>query len=109
MILTADDILREVEAKLDRTIVKLAVEEGNRLLAAGAAVDDLPRLMAPFVAAVRQSRAGAIAKVHAQASAMAEEARRIRLIEARIARNEALIARTEACLAYLERRGAMVH
>jgi hypothetical protein len=102
MTLTADDLLREAEAKFDRTIVELAVEEGNRLLAAGAAPDDLPRLMAPFVAAVRQWRAGAIAEAHAHA-------RRIRLIEARIALNEALIAWTEACLAYLERHGTAVH
>jgi hypothetical protein len=99
---TGADLLREAEAKLDRTIIELAVEEGNLLLAAGAAPDDLPRLMAPFVAAVRQWRAGAMAEVHAQV-------RRIRLVEARIALNEALIARTEACLAYLERHGATVH
>jgi hypothetical protein len=102
MTLTADDLLREAETMLDRTIVELAVEEGNRLLAAGATADDLPQLMAPVLAAVRQWRAGAMAEVHAQA-------RRIRLIEARIALNEALIARTEACLAYLERRGAAMH
>jgi hypothetical protein len=102
MTLTADDLLRDAAAKIDRTIVELAIEEGNRLLAAGATADDLPQLMAPFVAAVRQWRASAMAEVHAQA-------RRIRLIEARIALNEALIAWTEVCLAYLERHGAAMH
>ena len=48
-----DELLCEAEAKFDRMIVELAVEEGNRLLAAGATVDDLPRLMA----AVHRSRA----------------------------------------------------
>jgi hypothetical protein len=102
MTLTADDLLRDAAAKIDRTIVELAVEEGNRLLAAGATADDLPQLMAPFVAAVRHWRADAMARMHAHA-------RRIRLVEARIALNEALIARTEACLAYLERHGAAMH
>jgi hypothetical protein len=102
MIPTADDLLRDAEARFDRTIVELAIEEGNRLLAAGATPDDLPRLMAPFVAAVRHWRAEAMARMHAHA-------RRIRLIEARIALNETLIARTETCLAYLERHGAAVH
>ena len=72
-----DELLREAEAKFDQAIIELAIEEGNRLLAAGATADDLPRLMAPFVAAVRQWRADAMAEVHAHA-------RRIRLIEARI-------------------------
>ena len=58
--------------------------------------------MQPFVAAVRQWRADAMAEMHAHA-------RRIRLIEARIGLNEALIARTEACMACLERHGATVH
>jgi hypothetical protein len=102
MTLTADDLLREAEAKFDRTIVELAVEEGNRLLEAGATADDLPQLMQPFVEAARQWRADAMAEMQAQA-------RRIRLIEARIALNEALIARTEACLGYLERLDATVH
>jgi hypothetical protein len=102
MILTADDLLREVGAKFDRTIVELAIEEGNRLLAAGATADDLPQLMAPFVAAVRQWRAGAMAEVPAHT-------RRIRLIEARIALHEALIARNEACMACLERQMATIH
>jgi hypothetical protein len=96
MIPTADDLLRDAEARFDRTIVELAVEEGNRLLAAGSSADDLPRLMAPFVDVVRQWRADAMARMQAHT-------RRIRLLEARIALNEALIARTEACLAYLER------
>jgi hypothetical protein len=99
---TADDFLREAEAKFDRTIVELAVEEGNRLLAAGATADDLPRLMAPFVEVVLQWRADAMARMHAHA-------RRIRRVEARIALNEALIARNEACIACLERPGATVH
>jgi hypothetical protein len=93
MPLSADDLLRDAEAKLDRTIVELAVEEGNRLLAAGATVDDLPGLMQPFVEAVRQWRADVMADVHARV-------RHIRLIEARIARAEARIARAEACIAY---------
>jgi hypothetical protein len=97
-----DELLREAEAKLDRMIVELAVEEGNRLLAAGATVDNLPCLMQPFVEVVRQWRADAIAEMHAQV-------RRIRLIEARITLNEALIARTEACIACLERLDATVH
>jgi hypothetical protein len=53
---TADDLLRDAEAKFDRAIVQLALAEGNRLLAAGATADDLPQLMQPFVAAVRQWR-----------------------------------------------------
>ena len=97
-----DELLREAEAKFDQAIIELAIEEGNRLLAAGALADDLPRLMAPFVAAVRQWRADAMAEVHAHA-------RRIRLIEARMRVTEALIARTEACMACLERHGATVH
>ena len=99
---TAADLLREAEAKFDQTIVELVVEEGNRMLAAGATADDLPRLMAPFVAAVRQWRADAMAEMHAHA-------RRIRLIEARISLNQALIAQTEACIACLERLDATVH
>ena len=97
-----DEILREAAGKFDQAIIELAIEEGNRLLAAGALADDLPRLMAPFVAAVRQWRANAMAEVHAHA-------RRIRLIEARMRVTEALIARTEACMARLERYGATVH
>jgi hypothetical protein len=99
---TAADLLREAEEKFDQAIFELAIEEGNCLLAAGARVDDLPQLMQPFVEVVRQWRADAMAEMHAQA-------RRIRLIEARIALNEALIARTEACLAYLERLDSTVH
>jgi PP-loop superfamily ATP-utilizing enzyme len=97
-----DELLREAEAKFDRTIVELAVEEGYRLLAAGATADDLPCLMQPFIKVVRQWRADAMAEMHAQV-------RRIRLIEARIALNETLIARTEACIAHLERLDATVH
>jgi hypothetical protein len=99
---SADDLLRDAEAQLDRTIVELALEEGNRLLAAGATADDLPRVMQPFVEVVRQWRADAMARMHAHA-------RRIRLIEARISLHEALIARNEACMAYLERQMATVH
>ena len=44
-----DELLRQAEAKFERTIIELAVEEGNRLLAAGATADDLPRLLQPFV------------------------------------------------------------
>ena len=97
-----DELLRQAEAKFERTIIELAVEEGNRLLAAGATADDLPRLMQPFIEVVRQWRADAMAEMHAQV-------RRIRLIEARIALNQALIARTEACVACLERLDATVH
>jgi hypothetical protein len=99
---SVDELLREAEAKLDRMIVELAVEEGNRLLAAGATVDDLPCLMQPFVEVVRQWRADAIAEMHAQV-------RRIRLIEAQILVNEACIRWNEMCIACLERRGAIVH
>ena len=97
-----DEILREAETKFDRTIVELALEEGNRLLAAGATADDLPRLMQPFVEVVRQWRADAIARIHAHS-------RRIRLIEARISLQEALVARNEVCMAYLERQMATIH
>jgi hypothetical protein len=97
-----DELLRQAEGKFDQAIIELAVEEGNRLLAAGAHADDLPRLMAPFVAAARQWRADAIVRMHAHA-------RRIRLIEVRMRVTEALIARTEACMARLERHGATVH
>ena len=31
-----DELLREAEAKFDQAIIELAIEEGNRLLAAGA-------------------------------------------------------------------------
>jgi hypothetical protein len=102
MIPTADDLLRDAEAQLDRTIVELALEEGNRLLAAGATADDLPRLMAPFVEVVRQWRADAMARMHAHA-------RRIRLIETQIRLNEELSRRNEACMACLERQMATVH
>jgi hypothetical protein len=95
------ELLREAEVKFDQTIIELAVEEGNRLLAAGATADDLPRQMQPFIEVVRQWRADAMAEMHAQV-------RRIRLIEARIAPNQALIARTEACVACLERLDATV-
>jgi hypothetical protein len=97
-----DELLREAEVKFDQAIIELAIEEGNRLLAAGALADDLPRLMAPFVAAVRQWRADAMARMHAHV-------RRIRLIEARIRLHEDLIQRNEACIACLERDGATVH
>jgi hypothetical protein len=97
-----DELLREAATKFDRTIVELAIEEGHRLVAAGATVDDLPRLMQPFIKVVRQWRADAMAEMRDRVS-------RIRLIEARIALNEALIARTEACVARLERLDAMVH
>jgi hypothetical protein len=102
MTLTADDLLRDAEAQLDRTIVELAVEEGNRLLSAGATADDLPRLMQPFVEVVRHWRGDAMARMHAHA-------RRIRLIEAHIKLNEALIRWNEMCMAELERRDATVH
>jgi hypothetical protein len=59
------ELLREAEADLDRQIVEMAVEEGNRLLAAGATVDDLPRLMEPFVTVVRRHRARAVATMYA--------------------------------------------
>ena len=97
-----DELLRQAEAKFERTIIELAVEEGNRLLAAGATADDLPWLMQPFLEAVRQWRTDAITEMHVQV-------RRIRLIEARIALNEALIARTETCIACLKRLDATVH
>jgi hypothetical protein len=97
-----DQLLREAEVKFDQAIIELAIEEGNRLLAAGAHADDLPRLMQPFIEVVRQWRADAMAEMHAQV-------RRIRLIEARIALNQALIARTKACVACLERLDATVH
>jgi hypothetical protein len=98
------ELLREAEAKFDQAIIELAIEEGNRLLAAGALADDLPRLMAPFVAAVRQWRADAMAGMHAHA-------RRIRLVEARIRLHEDLIRRNEARIACLERleSAATVH
>jgi hypothetical protein len=97
-----DELLRDAEAKFERTIIELAVEEGNRLLAAGATADNLPRLMQPFIKVVRHWRANAMAEMHAQV-------RRIRLIEARIALNEVLIAQTEAFIAHLERLDATVH
>jgi hypothetical protein len=99
-----DELLRQAEAKFERTIIELAVEEGNRLLATGATVDDLPRLLQPFVKVVRQWRSDATAEMHAHI-------RRIRLIEERISLNQALIAQTEACLACLERleSSATVH
>jgi hypothetical protein len=102
MTLTADDLLLEAERQFDAEIARLAMEEGNRLLAAGATADDLSRLMQPFVEVVRQWRADAMVRMQAHA-------RRIRLVEARIALNEALIARTEACMACLERLNATVH
>ena len=58
--------------------------------------------MAPFVTAVRQWRADAMARMHAHAG-------RIRLIEARIRLYEEVIRRNEACIACLERYGATVH
>jgi hypothetical protein len=94
---TADDLLRDAEAKFDG-----AIEQGNRLLAAGAATHDLPRLMAPFVEVVRQWRADAMARMHVHVG-------RIRLIEARIRPYEELIRRNEACIARLERLDATVH
>src|SRR5918994_1406617 len=96
---TGDDLLRDTEAQLDRAIVERALEEGNRLLAAGATADDLPRLMQPFVEVVRQWRADSMARMHAHA-------RRIRRVEARIALNEALIGQNEVCIACLERLDA---
>ena len=97
-----DQLLREAEGKFDQAIIELAVEEGNRLLAAGALADDLPRLMAPFVEVVRQWRADAMARMHAHVA-------RIRANEARISLNQALIARIETCIACLERLDATVH
>jgi hypothetical protein len=97
-----DELLREAEVKFDQAIIELAIEEGNRLLAAGALADDLPRLMAPFVAAVRQWRADAMVRMHAHVA-------RIRANEARIRLHEELIRRNEACIACLERIGATVH
>ena len=48
-------------------------------MAAGALADDMPRLMAPFVAAVRQWRADAMARMHAHvARTRANEALRAR-------------------------------
>jgi len=96
------ELLREAEATLDRMVVELAVAEGNRLLAAGATVDDLPCRMQPFVEVVRHWRADAMAEMHARV-------RRLRLIEARIALNQALIALIEACIACRERVDAAVH
>jgi hypothetical protein len=98
---TADELLRDAEVRFDRAIIELAIEEGNRLVAAGALADDLPRLMAPFVAAVRQWRADAMAEMHAHAG-------RIRLIEARIRLYRELIRRNDACMASLERHGALI-
>jgi hypothetical protein len=97
-----DELLREAEVKFDQAIIELAIEEGNRLLAAGATVHQLPQLMAPFVAAARQWRADAMARMHAHA-------RCIRLVEARIRLHEELIRRNEACMAYLEGLDAKVH
>jgi hypothetical protein len=99
---TADELLCFAARQFDAEIIGLAVAEGNRLLAAGATADDLPRLMAPLVAAVREWRADAMAR-------MREHARRIRLIEAQIRLNEELIRRNEACMACLERQMATVH
>jgi hypothetical protein len=106
---SAGDLLRVAEARLDRAIVELAVEEANRLLAAGATAEDLPRLMQPFVETLWQWRADTMADVHARV-------RWIRLIEARIALNEALLAQAEtliarnaACMAYRGVEGLAVH
>jgi hypothetical protein len=96
------ELLRKAEVKFDRTIVELAVEKGNRLLAAGATANDLPRLMARFVEVVRHWRADAMARMHAHA-------RCIRLVEARIRLHEELIRQNEACMTCLERHGATVH
>ena len=97
-----DEILREAAGKFDQAIIELAIEAGNRLVAAGALAEDLPRLMAPFVAAVRQWRANAMARMHAHVA-------RIRANEARIRLHEELIRRNEACIACLQRDGATVH
>ena len=79
-----DELLREAEANSTRRSSSWRSRRaiGWWLPAHG---DDLPRLMAPFVAAVRQWRADAMPRC--------AQVRRIRLIEARIALNEALIAR----------------
>jgi hypothetical protein len=97
-----DELLRQAAGKFDQVIIELAIEAANRLVATGATVDDLPRLLQPFVQVVRQWRSDAMARMHM-------DARRVRLIEARIRLLEELIRRNEACMAYLERLDAKVH
>ena len=97
-----DELLRQAEVKFDQAILELAIEEGNRLLAAGAhggrpaAADGAVRRGSATVARRRHGR-GARARQAYQADRGAH------------ALTEALIARTEACMAWLERHGATVH
>jgi hypothetical protein len=73
----ADQLLENHIAQVDQAICEGAVQMAQRLLAAGASVDDLRPLMQPFIRKLAQCRAEAVAKLTANAN-------RLRVIEAKI-------------------------
>ena len=85
----ADQLLENHIAQVDQAICEGAVQMAQRLLAAGASVDDLRPLMQPFIRKLAQCRAEAVAKLRANAN-------RLRVIEAQIERNEAQLERSTA-------------
>ena len=85
----ADQLLENHIAQVDQAICEGAVQMAQRLLAAGASVDDLRPLMQPFIRKLAQWRAEAVAKLRANAN-------RLRVIEAQIERNEAQLERLES-------------
>ena len=87
--MNADQLLENHIAQVDQAICEGAVQMAQRLLAAGASVDDLRPLMQPFIRKLAQCRAEAVAKLRANAN-------RLRVIEAQIERNEAQLERLES-------------
>jgi hypothetical protein len=79
--MNADQLLKRYTAEIDEVICDGAKQTAQQLLDAGADVDDLPRLMQPFVQWLAQMRARAVARLHANVA-------RLRVVEAQIERLE---------------------
>jgi hypothetical protein len=79
--MNADQLLEHHTAQIDKTICGGAVQVAQRLLNAGADLDDLPRLMHPIIQQLARWRAGMVAMVK-------ERTARMRVIEAQIERLE---------------------
>src|SRR5687768_12696804 len=76
--MTADQLLAEATADIDREILAGAMQVAQAWLDRGARPDDLPRVMRDFVHDLATWRAHAIARVHVRAE-------RISRLEARMA------------------------
>jgi len=87
--MNADQLLERYTAEIDKTICEFAVAAAQRLLDAGAHVNNLPQLMRPTIQQLARWRATALAKLQ-------DRAARMRVLEAQIELNNAEIERMQA-------------